>query len=152
MVLAFGFLRDGLQSLAKAVRSAKKAGFIVIGCIEAVSASPQQGRTSAFTFGFSTGTVFGALEVLGVSIEQVAPTRWQSKILDVIPTARRKSWDVPLDKQRAARRAQIKTAVTKFAGRKWLELRNALHLVKNQGLADAACIAYYLLKRERGAI
>jgi crossover junction endodeoxyribonuclease RuvC len=48
--------------------------------LERVSASPQMGVVSAFTFGKGYGTLLGLLTALDVPFEQVAPSRWQAML------------------------------------------------------------------------
>lgn len=49
-----------------------------IALIEDVSSQPQDGHVGAFSFGFSTGAVHGALTMAGIKIEKVKPAVWKS--------------------------------------------------------------------------
>lgn len=46
-------------------------------CLERVSASPQMGVTSAFTFGKGYGGLRMALAGAGISFDEVTPQKWQ---------------------------------------------------------------------------
>lgn len=49
--------------------------------IESVHASPQMGRTSAFSFGHTTGIILGILEGLGIpNVRGVEPSVWKPRL------------------------------------------------------------------------
>lgn len=54
-------------------------GCIQFAVIEKVSASPQMGVTSAFTFGQWYGLAEGILVSLGIPFERVTPQKWQKE-------------------------------------------------------------------------
>lgn len=47
--------------------------------LERVGATPQMGRTSAFSFGRSYGFIRGLLIGLGIPFEEVTPVKWQAE-------------------------------------------------------------------------
>lgn len=52
-----------------------------IACIEKVGAMPGQGVTSMFSFGFSTGVLYGICAGLEIPVHTVAPQTWKKLIL-----------------------------------------------------------------------
>lgn len=104
---------------------AKETGAKVF--LEKVHAFPGQGATGTFNFGMSYGLVFGAAEVLGVSLTLVSPQRWQAAILER-PEGR-----------------GTKEAALRFVEREWgLDGFTVGRARKpHSGLIDAACIAYW---------
>ncbi len=51
--------------------------FVACACLERVSASPQMGVTSAFTFGKGYGGLRMALTAAQIPFDEVSPQRWQ---------------------------------------------------------------------------
>ena len=51
----------------------------VVACLELVRASPQQGVTSAFTFGWNYGFLRGLILGLGLPLYECRPQEWQGK-------------------------------------------------------------------------
>jgi len=89
--------------------------------VERVGAMPHQGVTSCFSFGQSYGVVLGVLAALRVPFTTVRPHRWKAALL------------VPAAKDGArARASQLMPAFSRL----W-------PLVKHDGRAEAALIAYY---------
>lgn len=52
----------------------------VIALIEDVASMPSDGHVGAFSFGFSTGAIHGALAMAGIQIEKVKPAVWKSEL------------------------------------------------------------------------
>lgn len=92
----------GLIGLFNTINSYAKKGFVK-GCLENVSASPQMGVTSAFTFGKEFGRVDYAIAVAGIPFELVRPQLWQ-KSLHIPP--RSKDETQPQFKKRLVKIAQ----------------------------------------------
>src|ERR1700733_9902082 len=96
--------------------------------VENVGAMPGQGVSSVFSFGKSYGVVIGVLATLGVPMSFVAPAAWKRAL------------QVPAAKDGArARASQLLPAA-------------ACHwpLVKHDGRAEAALIAYFGLRQLGG--
>jgi crossover junction endodeoxyribonuclease RuvC len=93
--------------------------------VELVGAMPGQGVSSVFEFGKSFGVVIGVLAALGIPFTLVAPVVWKRAL------------GVPAAKDGArARASQLLPA----AAHHW-------PLVKHDGRAEAALIAYYGLRQ-----
>jgi hypothetical protein len=119
---------------------------IQLACLEKVSAMPGQGVTSMFTFGETFGLWQGILEALHIPFELVTPARWQKSILDFLPAKVGKA--AGEDHKRAVERRLenrrvLKAATTTYVIRRYPELTYKLTVKKNQGIADAVCIALY---------
>ena len=95
--------------------------------VEAVGAMPGQGVSSVFAFGKSFGVLIGILAALEVPMTFVAPATWKRAL------------GVPAAKDGArARASQLLPVAAQF----W-------PLVKHDGRAEAALIAYYGLRSLR---
>lgn len=92
-----------------------------IAYIEHVHSSPQMGVVSAFSFGYSYGTVRGTLDALHVTTTPVSPVIWKRALR------------VPADKALARSRASELFPACAQAWRR----------AKDDGLAEAALIALY---------
>ncbi len=99
--------------------------------LEKVGAMPGQGVVSMFNFGRSVGIWEGRLQALEIPFETVTPQKWMKEVVDVVPSDRK----------------QRKEYIAKFIARRFPEISKELSLKKNQGLADAVCIALYCVKR-----
>jgi hypothetical protein len=99
----------------------------VSAALEKVNAMPGQGVTSMFTFGTTYGVMQGILEFAAVPFEFITPGKWQKAVLDFQITDRKKR----------------KTAITAFVLRRYPDLYHLLKVKKNQGIADAICLALY---------
>jgi crossover junction endodeoxyribonuclease RuvC len=64
----------------KLLRELKEEFKLVCAAVERVSASPQMGVTSAFSFGLGYGIIHGALEALDIKVIPVEPTVWKRKM------------------------------------------------------------------------
>jgi crossover junction endodeoxyribonuclease RuvC len=96
--------------------------------IEQVGAMPGQGVSSVFSFGKSYGVTIGIMAALGIPMTFVAPAAWKRAL------------QVPAAKDGArARASQLMPA----AAHHW-------PLVKHDGRAEAALIAYYGLRMFSG--
>ena len=89
--------------------------------VENVGAMPGQGVSGVFAFGKAFGTVLGVLAALGVPMTLVAPASWKRAL------------HVPAAKDGARARA---SQLMPTAAQHW-------RLVKHDGRAEAALIAYY---------
>lgn len=65
---------------AEIVRFLKSAGSNSVCVIERVGATPQMGRTSAFTFGFGYGIIVGCLAGADVPYKRKTPNEWQTTL------------------------------------------------------------------------
>lgn len=92
--------------------------------LEAVHAMPGQGVTSMFTFGTNFGQWQGILAALGLPFELITPQRWQKAVLD------------------SSRDAMA------YARRRWPEA--PLARKKDDGVADALCLAEYVRCKHQG--
>jgi hypothetical protein len=68
----------GLVDAFRAILSCRAVEGPAWATLERVSASPQMGVVSAFTFGQGYGGLKVALTALGVPFEEVSPVRWQN--------------------------------------------------------------------------
>lgn len=101
-------------------------GTDVIACIEKVSAMPGQGVVSMFSFGFTTGAIYGILATFGISIHVVTPQEWKKRVL----AGTRKDKNAAIDYCR-----RVYPDVSLLATR---------HSTKpHTGIADSICIAEY---------
>lgn len=96
--------------------------------IEEVSAMPGQGVTSMFNFGFSAGAAQMALAAFQISFETVQPRVWKN----------------------AMRLKTDKDESRRLASRLMPKHAHHWQLVKHDGRAEAALLAYYLAKQEAG--
>jgi hypothetical protein len=126
---------------------------VKLAAIEKVSSRTGQGVVGVFTFGQNFGHWLGILEALKLPHILVTPQTWQKAVLDFQvakeppkPGASKKE-----DNQRLARnKAASKKATAEFVVRRFPELAQVLAVKKNWGIADAACLALYALKVDRG--
>jgi hypothetical protein len=96
------------------------------GVIEQVSAMPKQGVASSFRFGMGCGLLRGVMVAHGMSLTQVAPSKWKREM----------GLDGTGEKSRA------------LALRHWPGLAAQLKRVKDHGRAEALLLArWYLEKR-----
>lgn len=65
------------KDLMEAFHDASMVGQIRFGLIERVSASPQMGTVSAFSFGQSYGSLEMLLTCASVPFERITPVKWQ---------------------------------------------------------------------------
>lgn len=92
--------------------------------IEKVGTTPRDGRVGAFSFGKGVGMWMGILASQGLPYLEIAPQRWQGKMLTGLPRG-------PHTKTSAVRRcSELFPAID-------------LRLKADHGLADAALIAEY---------
>lgn len=97
--------------------------------IEKVGAMKNQGVSSMFTFGMSTGAVLGAISALGVPLERVEPREWKkgSRLSGLKDT-------------------EGKTAARLYAKELWPEHAATFDMTTKHGMADAALMArWYFL-------
>jgi crossover junction endodeoxyribonuclease RuvC len=93
--------------------------------IEKVNAMPGQGVCSMFSFGTNYGGLLGLCAGLGIPFTLVRPQQWQKEIFSGI------------DKRLGKARSKV------YCQQRWPHIEP---LQKNDGLADAACIALWLSK------
>lgn len=157
-VVRTGTYRDGLLSMIIGIKSAKSAGVNLIACLEAAHAMPMDGKVSVSTYIEAYGIVQGILMALEVPFEFVASNRWQKAVWDSVPTKiPRMPVKGDVDEQRKAesrRRRQnkemLKNHCNEFVARRWPCLAPTVAVKKNQGIADAICIALYLKRKMKG--
>ncbi len=107
-----------------------------IACLEKVGAMRKgpkgivQGTVSTYTFGFGTGSIYGMLITMGISIYEPAPQTWKKLILV----------DTPKDKQ-----AAIDYCIRTYP--KMSLLATTRSKKPHTGMADAICIARYAYER-----
>jgi len=99
---------------------------INLAVIEKVSARPDQGVTSMFTFGTGYGMLLGALNWNGVAVQRVTPQAWKKTVL--AGTAKDKGAAIGFIRSRFPS-ADLK--------------RSAACRVFHDGMADAGCLALY---------
>ena len=123
-----------------------KSGHTASAAVEKVTAMPGQGVVSMFTFGASFGLMCGVLEAHAVPYELITPGKWQKAILDFQLVKEVKKED-ETKKEHACRverdRRAKKNALTEFVLRRYPDLHHLLRIKKNQGIADAICLALY---------
>ena len=130
-----------------------KLGHTASAAVEKVSAMPGQGVCSMFTFGYAYGIALGILEAHSVSHELITPQKWQDKVLDFqIPKEEKKENETKKEHDARLRRNTLarKKAITAFVLRRYPDLYHLLKIKKNQGIADAICLALYARVRSLG--
>lgn len=108
--------------------SSKKYNMVAV--IEKVHAMGRDGAVQAFSFGASYGFWFGYFAGMGVPIISVTPQKWQKECVKHID-------DGKDTKENANRTAKLL----------YDTLKPALRVKKHQGIADAALIATYGIKK-----
>jgi hypothetical protein len=120
--------------------SDSNAGSQRIAVIEKVSASPQMGVTSAFTFGCGYGKLLMALTACGIQFEEVRPQVWQ-KALGIPKRARDEKQ--PAFKVRLLKKAQQLYPQLDV----WKEPK-----YKQLAVADALLIATFCMRKHTGTL
>lgn len=94
--------------------------------VELVHAMPKQGVSSTFKFGLGFGGILGACGALGRRVELVTPQKWKKEVL-------------------ANYEERDKAAAIDFVQKHFptLDLTPGKTRTPQDGIADAACIAYY---------
>jgi len=143
MILAAGLWeeRGRLMDTLKLIR------FPIRACLEKVSPRPGEGVVSAFTFGANYGYWQGFLESSGICYSLITPQKWQKAVLDFVPAREPKqAGESQADnrKRLARNRSVLKDGITEFCRRRLPQSEPYLRLKKNQGIADAICMALYL--------
>lgn len=100
-----------------------------IALIEDVSSMPSDGHVGAFTFGFATGVIHGALAMAGIKIAKVKPSVWKA------------SFGLGSEKE-----LSVALAI-KF----YPESAKHLKLKKDHGKAEAILLAHFAIKNMRKA-
>lgn len=114
------------------VEAVDRSGSKLFASIEKVGAMPRDGRVGAFNFGKGYGIWLGILGALQVPYAEVAPQRWQSKMLAGLPRG-------PHTKTSAVQRC------------KSLFPTLPIKVKADWGMADAALIAEYMRRvRNKG--
>jgi hypothetical protein len=104
---------------------------IQLAVIEHVHAMPNQGVVSMFRFGEGYGMLLGVLAALGLRTIKIKPAVWKS----------------------ALNLSSDKAASLKLASELWHPFCKEFSIKKNDGLAEAALLAYYgtrIYQRENG--
>lgn len=96
----------------------------IIALIEDVASMPSDGHVGAFSFGFSTGAIHGAVTMAGIKLEKVKPQVWKSSM--------------GLDSDKAQ---SIKLAIKLFP-----EASKYLKRKMDDGRAEAILIAWFAWK------
>lgn len=102
---------------------------IILALIEDVASMPSDGHVGAFSFGFSTGGIHGALSMAGIKIEKVKPAVWKA------------SMGLDSDKDKS-----IKLALKLFP-----EAQNYLTKKSHDGRAEAILLGLFAFKHLRKA-
>lgn len=97
------------------------AANLAIALVEQVNAMPKQGVTSSFNFGFNAGCTQMAVVALGVPLRLVTPQKWKK--------------EMGLSSDKDASRREASRVLPKHA--------DLWPLVKHDGRAEAALLAYY---------
>ncbi len=97
--------------------------------LEHVHSFPGQGVKSMFTFGQNYGGWQAALELLELPYELIVPKVWQKEIIGSVPKGMAKKYALA------------------YAQKRWPELNLKK---KDDGIADALCIALYAKRLEMG--
>lgn len=114
-----------------------------VALLERVSASPQMGDTSAFTFGRGFGNLEMALTGNGILYEEVTPVIWQRRLH--IPPRRTRRGETPRQfKERLRQKAQ-KLFPDLYIWSDWAK-------TDQLKVCDALLIAEYLRRREEGKL
>jgi hypothetical protein len=92
-----------------------------IALIEDVASMPSDGHVGAFSFGFSTGAIHGALSMAGIKIEKVKPAVWKAEL------------GLDADKSKS-----IKLAIKKFP-----DAEKFLKRKMDDGRAEAILLGWY---------
>lgn len=111
--------------VAEIAEAKRRSGDQLVASIEKVGAMPRDGRVGAFSFGKGYGIWLGILGALQVPYAEVAPQRWQSKMLAGLPRG-------PHTKTSAVQRC------------KSLFPTLPIKVKADWGIADAALIAEYM--------
>jgi hypothetical protein len=93
---------------------------------ERVGPMPKDTPTTAWTFGAAEESALTLAQVHRLPIHFIQPKKWQAAVLNGMPRGDR---------------GQIKASAVLWASQHFPELREALTVKKNSGMADAACIA-----------
>lgn len=99
---------------------------IKLAVVEKVSARPDQGVTSMFTFGTGYGSILGALSWAGIPVSRVTPQSWKKAVLE--GTAKDKGAAIGYI------RARFPSANLK---------KSPASRTFHDGMADAACLAVF---------
>lgn len=94
---------------------------LVVALVEQVNAMPKQGVTSSFNFGFNAGCAQMAVAALGIPLRLVSPQKWKK--------------EMGLSSDKDASRREASRVMPKHA--------DLWPLVKHDGRAEAALLAYY---------
>lgn len=102
--------------------------------IEQVHAMPRDGKGNIFTFARHTGELIGICKTLGLEVIEVSPQKWQNKLL---------RWDGMKPEKGKSKEKALKFCqeVLKIESRRFYLSQR--HSKMHDGMADAACIAYY---------
>jgi crossover junction endodeoxyribonuclease RuvC len=130
-------------SLLYLIRRTWHPSTTIFAAIEKVGSMPGQGVASTFSFGESYGKFEGILMAVNARWIKVVPGVWQKAILDFSP---KKTGNKQTDK--ALRKAGITDFVVRTCGDE--VVKRYLSPKKNQGAADAYCLALYAASYFRG--
>lgn len=105
-------------------------------CIEKSQSFPRQGVASSFNYGRDYGFLLGMLTTMAYQFEEVAPVRWQNRILKDRPDA---TGDRKADRK-AGKQFGIRYVADRFPT---LDMAPGARRKPQDGIADAICIALY---------
>lgn len=153
-----GTYKNDLANMILGLKTARTAGVQILACVELAHAMPHDGKVSVGTYIEAYGIVQGILKALEVPFEFVSSNRWQKAVWDSMPTKlpRPVSWGSEAEllklqrKIRQQNKDNLKAHCNEFVSRRWPSLAPLVAVKKNQGIADAVCIAMYLKKRTEG--
>ena len=159
-VIRTGTYKKGLDDMIAGLRSAASAGVEVLACVELAHAMPNDGKCSVSTYIEAYGIVQGILKALNVPREFVSSNRWQKHTWDSMPAKLPKPVKAISDAElrrlqertRRLNKEKLKEHCNEFVARRWPLLARVVAIKKNQGIADAICIALYLKRRTMGEI
>lgn len=114
------------MTAARFLKSLKEQEHLVT--LEKVGAALGNSGKSAFTFGANYGGWLALLEVMGIAFVLVPPQAWQPKMLGRFA------------------KGESKKAANAYVVRRYPQLASLK--VKEQGVADAICMALYTLKHK----
>lgn len=98
----------------------------IIAAVEEVGAMPKQGVTSSFSFGFAAGCAQMVVAAHGIALRTPTPSVWKR--------------DMRITSDKNGARREASRLMPKHA-QKW-------SLVKHDGRAEAALLAYYIAKQQ----
>lgn len=122
--------------------------FKILATVERVSASPQMGVTSAFTFGQNFGSWIGYLTALDIPFTFVSPLTWQKEMLKGQPRLTK----VVTRKGVKKEMTDTKTMSLNVARQLFPVVSHLLTRKKDSDRADALLIAEFCRRKDKGVL